>query len=496
MAIEDNKPNAIRIIGTTKLQFQSTDFCRFIAAIAGNRFFYKVKNNNYTLCCYNGKYWESNDILLRSFISGELYELLKDMLVNVYWSSLGRDFQTYKNKLDKLNSLSFKKEIIETYKEYNSRNDIEFDSKWWLFGFNNLVYDMKTSVFREYEYDDYISITAGYDWREPTYAETTTMWEFLKCIMPVESERITFLQILATGIDGRCIEKFIIYNGSGGNGKGVIDDIMLSMLGSYGMLGNNNLLFEKSKMGSNPEKANLHKKRYVVFREPPGKSKFENSVIKELTGGGMFSSRGLYESDTQKELNNTMICECNEKPAFSESITPADVRRIIDIYFRSSFKENDDELDAANHVYKANPMYKTKEFQDQHKFALFKILTEYHRKFYYEQNSILQIADSVKLRTNQYLENSCDLVAWFQFEYKQDAEDSEEVSYLSVGNLHKHFIESDVYAILSKKDKDKYIKAKFFEFVKNNMFFKKYYIERYGQLKFLLKGWSRQEEDI
>ena len=141
-------------------------------------------------------------------------------------------------------------------------------------------------------------------------------------------------------------------------------------------------------------------------------------------------------------------------------------------------------------------MYKTKEFQDQHKFALFKILTEYHSKFYHEQNSILQIADSVKLRTNQYLENSCDLVAWFQFEYKQDAEDSEEVSYLSVGNLHKHFIESDVYSILSKKDKDKYIKDKFFEFVKNNMFFKKYYIERYAQLKFLLRGWSRQEEDI
>ena len=142
-------------------------------------------------------------------------------------------------------------------------------------------------------------------------------------------------------------------------------------------------------------------------------------------------------------------------------------------------------------------MYKTKEFQDQHKFALFKILTEYHMKFYHEQNSILQIADSVKLRTNQYLENSCDLVAWFQFEYKQDAEDSEEVSYLSVGNLHKHFIESDVYSILSKKDKDKYIKAKFFEFVKNNMFFKKYYLDRYGQQRRVLKSWSKiTEEDI
>ena len=142
-------------------------------------------------------------------------------------------------------------------------------------------------------------------------------------------------------------------------------------------------------------------------------------------------------------------------------------------------------------------MYKTKEFQDQHKFALFKILTEYHRKFYHEQNSILQIADSVKLRTNQYLENSCDLVAWFQFEYKQDAEDSEEVSYLSLSDLHKHFLESDVYSVLSKRDKDKYTKLKFFEFVKTNIFFKKYYVERYGQNKRVLISWSKiTEEEI
>jgi len=497
MAIEDNKPNAIRILGANKLQFHSTDFCKFITATAGHRFVYKVKNNNYTLYCYNGKYWQTNDVLIRSFISSELYELLKDMLVNVYWNSLGRDFQSYKNKLDKLNNLSFKKEIIETYKEYNARSDINFDDKWWLFGFTNLVYDMKICQFREYEYDDYISITTGYEWREPTEAEITTMWNFLKCIMPIEHERNTFLQILATGIDGRCIEKFVIYNGGGGNGKGVIDDIMLAMLGSYGMLGNNNLLFEPSKMGSNPEKANLHKKRYVVFREPPSKAKFENSVIKELTGGGNFSARGHYESETQKELNNTMICECNDKPAFSETITPADVRRIIDIYFRSSFKENDNELDPANHVYKANPVYKTKEFQEQHKFALFKILTEYHYKFYHEQNSILQIADSIKLRTNQYLENSCDLVAWFQFEYRQDEADSEEVSYVSLSDLHKHFLESDVYLGLSRKEKDNYTKLKFFEFVKKNIFFKKYYVERYNQHKRVLKQWSRiTEEDI
>ena len=499
MALEDNKQRAISILSKNKLQFLPTDFCRFIKAMAGNRFFYKVTNNNYKLYSYNDKYWQTDEILLRSFISCELFELLKDILVDVYWKITNpRDFQTYKSKLDKLNTMAFKKEIIETYKEYNAKYDIEFDNKWWLFGFNNVVYDMQQRQFRDYEYDDYVSITTGYEWREPTNEEMATMWQLINSIMPIEAERNLFLQILATGIDGRCIEKFIIFNAAGGNGKGVINDIMLTMLGPYGMIGNNNILFEKSKMGSNPEKANLHKKRYVVFREPDEADMFQNSVIKELTGGGQFSARGLYESETDKELNNTMICECNAKPAFRSSILKADIRRIIDIYFRSSFTTNENEIDPANFIFRANPEYKTKEFQQNHKFALFKILTEYHWIFYNDNGSILKLPESVQLRTNQYLENSSDLVKWFQFEYRQD-DPEDDISYTPVADIYNEFKLSDTYNTMNKKEKEKYTKFKFFEFIRTNIFFKKYYkdrhTDRHGDYKRVIIRWTKNNTD-
>jgi phage/plasmid-associated DNA primase len=492
MALEDNKINAIRIIETNKLQFQSTDFCQFIKVMAGNQYLYKKIGSNYLLYCFNGKKWQQDDVLLRHFISNELYELLKDLLINVYWNSLGQQFQIYKNKLDKLKMLSFKKEIIETYKEYNARTDINFDDKWWLFGFNNLVYDMKTRQFRDYELEDYITITSGYDWREPTIQEIETVRNLINCIMPIEAEREAFLQILASGIDGMCPEKFIIFNGAGGNGKGVINDMMLIMLGCYGMLGNNNMLFENSKMGSNPEKANLHKKRYVVFREPSSNKKFENSIIKELSGGGKFSARGHYESDTQKEINATLVCECNDKPAFSEAITQAEVRRIIDIYFKCNFTTNESDINHSKFCFKAEPRFKTKEFQEQHKFALFKILTEYHYKYYFENNSVLKMPNSIVTRTNKYLENSCDLVSWFQFEYRQD-EDVTPSSYIKISDIYQHFITSESYISLSKSEKQKYQKLKFFEFIKTNIFFKKYYIDRYNDIRNLLVGWYRQD---
>ena len=251
-----------------------------------------------------------------------------------------------------------KKEIIETYKEYGLDEKIIFDEKWYLFGFNNIVYDLEKEEFRQYKYDDYISITCGYDWREPTLDEINTVNELIISIMPIKEERDTLLEILSTTLEGRCLEKFIIFNGGGGNGKGLINDLLLNMLGNYGMIGNNSILFEKNKTGSNPEKANIHKKRYVVFREPPEKNKFENSIIKELTGGGIFSARTHHEKSCDKELNLTMVVECNKRPLFSEEPKESETRRIIDIYFRSTFVSDDSYIDYNYELIQTNQKYK------------------------------------------------------------------------------------------------------------------------------------------
>jgi len=488
MAYEDNKQNTQTIFSNNKLQFEPTEFCKYIKLLVGRYYFYKVDNNkDYKLYCYNGKYWINDDVQFKKFISTDLYEFLKDILVNVYWY-IERDVQTYKNKLDKLKTIKYKNEIIETYKEYNARNDITFDDKWWLVGFNNTVYDLKECKFREYEPEDYITITTGYDWREPTDCEIDTVNNLINQIMPIEAERELFLQILASGLDGRCYENFIVFNGGGGNGKGLINDLMLCCIGNYGMIGNNNLLFEASKMGSNPEKANMHKKRYVVFREPPENKKFENSVIKEITGGGYISARGHYESHTQKELNNTTICECNQKPLFKDTITNGDIRRIIDIYFMSSFTKDITLIDEDNHIYLANSDYKTKEFREQHKYALFKILTNYHKKLTRECHNNFVIPQSVAKRTQEYLEQSCDVVGWFKEFYTEEAD-----SYIKIGDIYNEFRKSEFYINLNKTNKEKYTKHKFFDYMKTNIFFKRYYVDRYQDIRYYIKNWKKKE---
>lgn len=484
-AIEDNKPRFIEIMNKNTFDLEQSDMCKYLKMLAGKIFVYIGKK----IYCFNGKIWKQDDILIKSFLSTELYEFLKTILVELYFDH--RDFNTMKTQIKRLKTASFKKDVVESYREIGTNEEINLDSKANLFGFNNIVYDLDDEIFREYKYDDYVSITTGYDWIEPTQDEINKLKEILHQIMPVEEEYNLYLQILATSLNGKCLEKFIIFSGSGGNGKGVVDDLLLNALGNYGMIGNNSILFDPCKTGSNPEKANIHKKRLVVFREPPETRKFENSIIKELTGGGKFSARGHHEKETEKELNLTMIIECNKKPMFREEPTQADVRRIIDLNFKSSYTDNDNLIDEKNNVYKANPYYKSVEFQQKYKYALIRILLEEHKK-YKNNNYIITLPNSISERTQNYLDLSCSIVKWFKETYEHTKNKND---YIRMQDLYSEFTQSTYFGCLSKYEKIKYNRKYFRNYVETNLFFRKYFTERKGDIRSVVQEWKKINDD-
>ena len=148
-AMEDNKHKFIEIMNRNTFELEQSDICKYLKTLAGYKFIYKKTGNIYQLYCYNGRYWEQDDVLLRSFISNELYEFLKTILTEVYWES--KDFSKMKLQLNRLKTIKYKKELIESYKENGCSQEIEFDNKWHLLGFNNLVYDLHIGGFREYQ---------------------------------------------------------------------------------------------------------------------------------------------------------------------------------------------------------------------------------------------------------------------------------------------------------------------------------------------------------
>ena len=474
-AKKDNLQKYVELLKQEDIIFMETDFCEKIFELAGDRFLYvKVGENLYHLYCYNGKYWERDDLLLKKYISNELFEYYKDYITTIYWGH--QNFNKLKTQINNLKRTSFKVAIIETYKEYGLKY-IDFDFKWWLLGFNNCVYDLKECKMREYHKEDFISMTTGYVWREPTDGEINIIDNIINKIMPNKDIRKLYKEILSTTLEGRCLEKFIVFNGDGRNGKGVIDELLLIALGNYGISANNSILFEKSKTGSNPEKANLHKKRLVIFKEPSSKNKFENSIVKELTGGGKFSARTHNEKETEKFLYNTTICECNKRPFFAEEPTNAEIGRLIDLHFGSSFTDIKEDIDPNKHIYEAVKEYKELPFQHKHKFALLKILMEAHKE-YKLNNYNFEIPQSIRDRTIEYLESNCQLLLWFKENYEL-MNTNEKNIYVPIKNIHDKFKTSEYYDDLMKYERRKLTYKYFIEYFSQNIATKRQYKDRH-----------------
>ncbi|MBM3204089.1 hypothetical protein FJZ55_09330, partial [Candidatus Woesearchaeota archaeon] len=128
-----NKDKFKGMIVNSELELGQTDICKFIKLLEGDIFVYKIDGEIYKLYCFNGKYWETDSILFRQFVSGDLYDFFKFILQEVYWNS--KDFVSLKSRIEKLKCVSFKRDIEETYKEYGMNDEVKFDEKWNLFGF-------------------------------------------------------------------------------------------------------------------------------------------------------------------------------------------------------------------------------------------------------------------------------------------------------------------------------------------------------------------------
>jgi hypothetical protein len=186
-----------------------------------------------------------------------------------------------------------------------------------------------------------------------------------------------------------------------------------------------------------------------------------------------------------------MIVECNKRPLFAEEPEQADARRIIDIFFRSSFTNDETLVDNEKYIYLANSDYKTPDFQQKHKYAIIYILLEEHKKLK-KNNYKLILPKSINERTQTYLELSCNIVQWFKDNY-EFTEDSKSISKLK--DIYEKFTQSDFFSNLSRADKRKYSKSYFTDYIQNNIFFKKYYVERTATVKNFIKNWLPKNQN-
>ncbi|ATZ80106.1 D5 family helicase-primase-endonuclease [Bodo saltans virus] len=444
--------------------------------IAGDYFIY-VKDELY---CFNirNKLWYTGKHTMKKYINDELY----DYLFNLITDNITND-ATSKNQLRELKNYCLKvtgQEKLAIAYEIRYKNEtcdkIKFNENKYLFGFANGVYDLKMKEFRKYKYDDYIILNTDYNYEKGDADEKKELNEMLKKIMPDNDKRYLLLQILSTGLIGKAYQNLFIFNGNGGNGKSSITKLMKLVLGNYYYKLDSKYLLESSKQGANPELANLSYKRYVNLSEPPASKKIKNSIYKSLTGDGEIEARKCNSNDTSVIINATLILECNKRPLLEEEPTEADTRRIIDLSFNSRFTINDDDVDEINHIYKANKKYEDVEYLDKLKFSFFEILAENAYNFLCKDDECFTIPNSVKNRSQEYLNASCQ---YLQFLFDTTYKSQEKNEFITIGELFTKMKTSDLYLNSSKEERKKITLKSMIEFFFINSATKKFFKSEY-----------------
>jgi phage/plasmid-associated DNA primase len=429
MALQDNKEEAKKILALDslysytkeyddqnpeKFEVNETLICEIIADFYKERFICQKG----ILYCFNGKYWipytiknlsKENAYVLFNFLVQEFLNLVSDIY------SFITDVGKYKNVIKKFKrfvcSNANRIKISQSLPMKVENNSVLFDNFPDYLPFNNIIYDLKNKKFIEPKPEYYISKFLDYDWRKPTVMEKATVKRILSNIMPDNDNYDSWVHFLARCLDGHSLEKFIIMTGAGGNGKGLINDLMAVCLRQFAYNYNPSILTDIRKAGApEPVLAQMSDgARFIYGREPAPNKPIQNSMLKEITGGGKFNARQLYSNVTQGKITGKIILEANELPNLAENTGGNDIGRRLVVYkYKAIFSKDKYIVDNSPIATCApDPLYKTESWQEQHKFALLEILFEK-----YSQTDLI-ITKEMKEETKKYLDKNNIVVDWF-----------------------------------------------------------------------------------
>ena len=362
---------------------------------------------------------------------------------------------------------------------------VKFDNNPYLFAFTNKVFDLQQDSFIPAKYNQYITMTTGWDWCSYYPVEYKNELEsIIENMLPSKAINEYYLMALSTGLFGQQIQKLFCATGIGGNGKSVLHGLALIALGHYCYTLPSKILLGEIKDGANPEVANLHKKRLVIVAEPDGKRRMKGSTVKELTGNAEINCRDLYSSNTKTILHLTLLVEANNLPKFEGDEVGRSIQRRVEVtpfnskfYSKAEYDAKTPQERKEEQIMLGNPYYIEEAFKQKYKQALILILMEHFKKFRENDYQMPETPKECKEKTKDYLASSDDIYSWFcQYYEKVESTDGAYIDdeALELKAVHQKFTNTEYYDTMSKKEKQENNLKKFTDKIRENLFLKKF----------------------
>lgn len=371
--------------------------------------------------------------------------------------------------LGRVNSHSSSINILEELKEELPGMNVEFDSyQPYYFCFANCAFDVRTGKQVEVQKDDYITHTCGKTWRSPTEDELKVVRRIFHDTFPNEEIRFGYASVLKSGLTGVRPEMFVFATGTGRNGKGVINENFVYLLGDYAGTGHLCLLTKPIREGANTEMRSCHKKRWLLFSEPEDgiSEKVRLSNVKALTGNERHKARGLYSSDDDTRVWGTNVCECNQLPPIVGDKGNAAQERIKVFPFQVEFTSDQSKIEADPIRYKqANNDLKSTKFKEEHYCAFFQYI------LHAVKGTDPIIPNVCKELGIKYLMQNDDFSNWFLDNYEPMPG-----AIVGVREVYRDYRESAYYRALPKAEQRRITQQTFTDTLRTNIALKKHFM--------------------
>ena len=190
----------------------------------------------------------------------------------------------------------------------------ELDQKVYLFNCSNGTIDLLTNTLRPHDPMDVLTRIAptklGDKSRCPRWMA------FLTQITGGDEDMINYLQCTAGyALTGTVSEHCVFFlHGVGRNGKGVFLNTLLHIVGEYGKTIPSNLFIASERQSHPTGLTDLEGARLVVSSEIERGRRWDESLLKTLSGGGQIRSRCLYENFYEFSPTHKIFFAANDRP--------------------------------------------------------------------------------------------------------------------------------------------------------------------------------------
>ncbi|TYB80413.1 DNA primase [Bizionia saleffrena] len=294
-----------------------------------------VNDNGFSLCrksdfiyLFNSEYWESVE-----------EEAFKDFLGST----------ALKMSVDKFDAKHhlFKEELYKQFLADAGLQEIKPNSGTTLINLNNGTFEIsqKKQILRAFKKSDFLTYQLPFDY--DSEATAPQFKKFLDEVLPeqeLQNILAEYLGYIFVKNSVLKLEKVLLLYGTGQNGKSVLFDVLMALLGSQNVA---NYSLQSLTAENGNSRAQLVNKLLNYGSEINGK--LESNVFKLLISGEPVEARLLYKNTQIITDYARFMFNCNELPKETEN-TRAFFRRFIILPFRVAIPDKKKDVDLAKRI--------------------------------------------------------------------------------------------------------------------------------------------------